>query len=321
MKSALSAIKSVRASKSLGIFADFYTLKDSLIYASDGRMSCAARCPAVAGLDCLVPGDEFERLVARLDGDIAITRGDSSITLSAGRMRGTIKTRPTSDMAMVVPEHPWQPPPEGLVPAMRRARPFVAEVSSQSFRTCLALSQGRIYGIQDNNVGIIEAACPGLAPPTDLLLPYWAADFVIWAEGTLMGVVLQENYCAFQWDGLWLRSSLVAGALPASVGTLLARVSDAQPLAITPTWRAAYAAVAGLSDEAVTIEAGRILGGGGHSEVVHETDALDLAQPVKFTPRYLTPVIDAATAWNPGLYPAPVQFVGEGCKGLVMGRR
>src|ERR1700734_431975 len=255
LRTAIDAIKPARAVRDFGVFANDYIWKDDRFYASDGRMSASMPCPKT-GLDCMLPGDELEALISRLGEDLTVTHNDEqSVTIRSGRMRGTLQTRSPDAISMLEPDGTlWTEPPPGLIQAMRLARPFVADVAAQPYATCLCLREGAI--LATTNITLVECACPGLNAPMDKLLPSWAADMVLRCgdgdtspHGLLTGLILQENYCAFLWQsGLWVRSQLATGALPARVVALLAKVAPEQPLAIDRAWRQAYAAVAGISN-------------------------------------------------------------------------
>ena len=327
MRAAIDAIKSVRAARDLGIFADNYIAKDGTIYASDGRMAAAIACSTLDGINRLIPGDELEKLISRLPDDVTLRLNDQSITIASGRMRGTITTRDPADMMMLMPDEEWRVPPPGLINAMKLARPFVADVAAQPFATCLFLRDGAV--LATTNIALIQVECPGLAPDADRLLPAWAADFVLKASGAagdligpLSGLILNDRYAAFRWaGGLWLRTQLVTGAFPAAVGSLLAEVAPTQPLAITAPWRRAYAAVAAISEGVITIEPDRIVGGHRHSRVEHDVEPIDIGEAVRFDPKYLSPVVELAQARNPAAFPRPVSFVAPGVRGLIAGRR
>lgn len=319
MKEAIAKVKGALAAKDFGAAMNYYTFKDDFIYASDGNMTAAT--PYAHGLDRLVPGAELEALLARLPNDVTCMYDDASITMKGGRLRGTIKTQSTVDRVLLVPEHPWNEPPHGLVEAMRRARPFIADVAAQPYATCMCFRKDALFAT--TNMSLVQVQVPGLAPgDLDLLLPSWAVDFVLKAYGTLNGIIFTPNYMAFRWDdGSWLRTKLIEGAFPATVVTLLSNVEPEQPFELGPGWRLAYADVAALSEGIVGVEASRITGGKGHSKVEADVEPTGIEAPVHFNPRFLTAVIDVATHWNPAEFPRPVPFVGPGLRGLVVGRR
>ena len=326
MRAAIDAIKSVRAARDLGIFADNSIAKDGTIYASDGRMAAAIACSTLDGINRLIPGDELEKLISRLPDDVTLRLNDQSITIASGRMRGTIATRDPADMMMLMPDEEWRVPPPGLINAMKLARPFVADVAAQPFATCLCLRDGAV--LATTNITLVQIDAPWLTTnmPTDedgpdLLVPAWAVDFAIKVPHELTGLILNDRYIAFRWGGLWFRSQLVTGAFPKGVRKMLAEVAPTQPLAITAPWRRAYAAVAAISEGVITIEPDRIVGGHRHSRVEHDVEPIDITEAIRFDPKYLSPVVELAQAWNPAAFPRPVPFVAPGVRGLIMGRR
>lgn len=318
-KAPLAAVRSVLAARDFGAYLNWYVLRGGYAFAHDGKMAAGAPCEH--GLDRLVPGTELDDLVARLPDEITLMSDDKSITLKAGRMRGTIQTLPSDSVSVPSPEGEWQKPPPTFVEALRLARPFIAEVAAQAYGTCACLRAGSV--IATTNIALVEVTCPDLDPgATDLCLPSWAVDFILKAKDDLDGIMLLPDYAAFRWSsGLWMRTQLVAGAFPAAITTLLASVEPTQPLAISADWRGAYDLVAGCSEGLITAEPTRILGGRGHSKVEHDVDPIALGEPIHFNPKFLTAVVHIATHWNPAVYPKPIPFVGPDVRGLIVGRR
>lgn len=320
MRDEIAALKEVRAKRDLGIFADSYVLKDGEIYVSDGRYAAVMPCAMTNGLSRIVPGDELEKLLGRLDSDLRFSSDDGSVTLRAGRMHGTIRTSDPIALTMLMVDQPWTDPPPGLIATMRAARPFVADQAAQPYATCVGLKAGRV--IATANVSLIEVTCPDLQINQDMLLPLWAADFCLSADGDLTGVVLAPNYAAFRWStGLWMRTQLVSGAIPQTIDNLLGSIPDQLPVKLDRAWRKAYNNVAEISKDVITIERNRIVGGAGKSRVEHETDDSGVDGAVHFDPKYLNAVVGLADAWDPNAYPRPVPFRGPGAKGLIVGKR
>jgi hypothetical protein len=316
----LQAVSKIRAALSArdvnNAHLNSYLFHENRIYATDTRIT--ASVPYKHGLERLVPGAELEALLARLPPDFKLTSDDDSISLRAGRLHGTIRTLPPEIAHMALPGDEWSDPPATLVDALKRARPFVAENAAQPYSTCACLRTGCI--LATTNVALAEVECPGLQTDSDILLPYWTVDFIIKAAGALKKIILQAHYAAFMWDdGLWLRTQLIIGAFPDLVKTLLGEQHET-PITISDDWRAAYRTVTELSENIITVQRDKIIGGKGHSRVEYEVDPIEMVEPVHFRPDFLLPVITLATAWNPGAYPKPVPFVGPGIRGLIVGR-
>lgn len=322
MKEAINKIKGARASKDFGNYANYFLLTNGTIRCYDGCMSASAICKEIDGIKRLVPGDEIEKLIGRLDGAISITEDERSITIKAGRMRGRIQTLEPDQVLIPAPEAEFKTPPPTLVDAMRTARPFIADVAAQPWGTALCVRYEAVMAT--NNISLIEVAVPGLVTDqeSDILLPFASVDFVLKVDSYLTGVIWEQNYAAFLWaDGTWMRTQLIGGNFPPNIVNLLTQVQPQQPLKLTPDWRAAYRAVAEISENIVTFEAARIIGGAGKSSVDHVVDDIGLSKPVYFNPKFATPVVAAATAWDLEAFPKPIPFVADGVRGLLVGRQ
>lgn len=323
MKDAIDAIKAVRAKRDLGIFASSYAFRNGELYVSDGRYAAGIPAPLIVGLDRLVPGDEIERLIARLGAEPKMESDDKSVTFRSGRMHGRIETSdPSVVTAMVVEESAWGPAPPNLLSAMKLARPFVADQAAQAYATCLCLRAGCV--LATTNVSLIEVACLGLTTDQDMLLSAWAADFVLGADGDLTGISFTANYAAFRWStGLWMRTQLVSGAMPTTFDKVLASIPEHPPVKIDPAWRKACEAVLGISEGVITIEPTRIVGGHGRSRVEHETEPCGVTGAVRFNPAFLAAVLGCADRWDTDAYAAgrPIGFRGPGVRGMIAGRR
>ena len=320
LRTILDAVRAARASRDFGIAANCYVWSGGRVYAQDGRIAASVPCPLIESFEAVVPGDELDALIARLPDEISVSAdGEKRVLIKAGRLRGSIEVRPVSDVTVLNPNHEWQDAPQGFVAAIRLARPFVSEVAAHAWATAICLRSDMI--LATNNISLIQVAVIGLAPEGDILLPAQAADFIIKAKGELVKTILNQSYAAFLWnDGLTLMTKLIDGKFSDAVGHLLGAIETNQPVVLTAEWKKSYADVAALSENIISIERERISGGTEHSKVEYATMS-ELKEPVHLNPKYATPVIEAASAWNPMVFPKPIPFVGEGFKGLLVGRR
>lgn len=328
MKSTIARIKTVLATKDFGAHLNHYLFEPGLILASDGRMVAAVQTDLK--INCLVPGPELEAILNRFPEDVALTLGPAppiidpstkpvpqKLEIKAGRLRGVIETLPIDSVEFYRPRHPWQSPPKGLLEALRRARPFIAEQAVQSWALTAALSKG--YVTSTNNICIIRVDCEELSPKQEVLLPASAIDFILRAGDDLDGVIFEPDYAGFRWaSGLWFRTKLMDGQFPPTIAKILAEPERAVTK-IDPPWLKEYSAVADLSENIISISRTRIVGGYGKAvvEAGIETDI----DEVHFNPKFLTAVLAAAEFWQPSVYPAPVPFRGAGFSGVVLGRR
>jgi hypothetical protein len=320
MRSAIAKVKSILVANDFGERFDYFLLSDEQMLVTNGRMSAGTPCRH--GISRLVPGLELDALASRLDGEVSVTTDEGSITLRAGRLRGTVKTLPPEDASIVYPDRPWLEPPPSLMSALRLARPFVAEATAVPWSTCVCLRRDSI--LATTTISLTRVDAPGLTPPgdCDLLVPWWAVDFAIGMAQDPDGVIMTPDYVALRWpDGTWLRTQLITGSFPPIVASMLVSVSDSQPVKISDEWRAAYLKIAEISRDVMEIGPGRIVGGLGRGHAELFIDLPGLTASAYFNPQYLTPALAVATSWDPGAYPNPVAFAGPGVRGLVAGRR
>jgi hypothetical protein len=315
LKATIARIKTVLATKDFGAHLNHYLFEPNLILASDGRMTAAVETPLQ--INCLVPGPELEAILNRFPEDVAMAMDGDKLTIKAGRLRGAIATLPIDSVQFYRPRHSWNPPPKGLLSALRTARPFIAEAAVQPWALTAALSTG--YVTATNNICIIRVECQELSPTQEILLPAAAIDFILKSGDDLDGVIFEPDYAGFRWaSGLWFRTQLMEGTFPPTIAKILAEPERAITK-IDPPWLKEYAAVADLSENIISISRTRIVGGYGKAvvEAAIETDI----DEVHFNPKFLSPVLAAAEFWQPSVYPAPVPFRGVGFSGVVLGRR
>lgn len=317
MREVIDRIKGARASKDMGAFLSHYLLSDGEMVTTDGKIS--AGCPSPYNISALVPGPELERLVGRLEEDITIQQDDNTIKLRAGRMHGTIQTLPPDTVLFPRPTGNWIDPPSGLVEAFRKVRPFIADQAVHQWGLCACLRTGCVMAT--NNISLVRAECDGLETAADILIPSWAIDFVLSAKAALTKVDFNDNNASFLWDdGLWLRTQLVVDGFPSNAAKLLEERAPTT-IAIPKEWRKAYTAVSAISENIVTIQPDKIIGGMGKSIVEHETPMPGLEQETHFNPKFLDNVMAIAESWEPSRYPAPVPFRAPGLYGLIVGRK
>lgn len=293
----------------------YYLVKDRYIHASDGRMTAAAPFPSDMWGEFLVPGEEFELLLERLPGEPEIIVEPSRIKMRSGRMRGTIETLPVAEAHYAGPELEWANPPEGLLQAFRRIRPFISDNAVHYWALCAALGDGVM--LATNNVSLVEVSCPGLKG-RDSLLPLWAVDYVLARTEPLTGWQIADSYAAFRWeDGSWMRTQLVSATFPEEANALLARMAP-PTWEVPDEWREAYFAVAGALEEIIEIDATAMRGKKGKAAIEHE-----VASPCvrsRWNPKFLDAVVRCAARFQLDAYPAAASFEGNGIRGLIVGR-
>jgi hypothetical protein len=318
MKQALKWIHDAMSVKSFGM--NFYCVDNGIIKATNTNLTAGHPWPE--GQQFLVPGMEFEKVLARMPEEVSITINDGSITIKSGRFRGAIQMLPMTDWNFPGVDAEWLPMPAGLPGILKALRPFISDNTGQQWAMCIALQQGWCYAT--NNVALGGAPCPELGD-VQAMLPVWAVDFIIDREEGLDAWAWTDHYVAFRWrNGAWMRSQLVVGEFPSKAAALVRSAMDEQPTQkIEPDFRSAFLEIAGLAEDTILVYAGRIESTFGKAVISGEAECeVPQGEPASiWGAKYLAPIMDGATYWSPGAWPKPAVFKGPVVSGYVVGRR
>lgn len=316
----------------------FY-IHDGYIHANNGRMVAAHPFPGYDGPSVLVPATPFATVLKnRPDGECRweaegdVTAGTGKLVLRRGRFRSAVKTLPASEWVMPIYSPDVEPLPDALVQALPKVMPFCSENATRPWATCIGVLSGDLYAT--NNVVLARAAA-GLTVP-DFLLPRWAAEFIL---GRLDGCIGWEvmvdgsqRYVAFLWaNGGWMRSTLLLEAFP-NIGPMFLG-HDEPEVPITREWRTALTRVGKMLKQSSRNDEDRhvvyltptgVLGRM-TSQILEVEDGLGTPVPegqehTVWDLRFLAPVAELATVWNPLAWPKPAFWRGDGVEGIVLGR-
>jgi predicted NUDIX family NTP pyrophosphohydrolase len=357
MREIIKWVSEALAAKDIGPAMTHYSVAGGLIRASNGKITAAHPWPDDA--EFLVSGMEFEKVLARMEGDEptvtvneATEKTKGSVTIRSGRFHATIDTLPVDSWLYPgVDDASWLSIPKGFVDVLRSLRAFISDNPAQAWAGCVALEDGNCYAT--NNIAVAGCACA--VGGVQALLPAYAVDFLLRRVEGLESWAWSENYVAFKWStGAWVRSQLVIGKFPERAASLVREAYDAQPTQeITDEFRAAFADVAGLAEDTIHIYGDRMESKFKRSVVVApcecevpldkeiEVPILDKnGKPVldeMYEPKtkrkvvpvdcsiwgaaFLAPVISQATHWQPSLWPKPAPFRGENVAGFIVGRK
>jgi hypothetical protein len=321
MKQSLKWITDAISTKDITHGMSHYKIAERQIRATNGRLIAAHPWPADGSF--VVPGDEFEKLVGRMPEEPTIKINDNSITVRAGRYHGTINTlAPEAWIQPGVDEAEWKKLPPRLLLVLRALRPFVSDNAMQPWADCIALENNWSYAT--NNIALAGAPCPGLGKIM-ALLPSWAVDFILTREEGITDWAWTANYVAFRWqNNAWLRSTLVIGQFPERAAELVRSSLDEKPSQeISDDFRKAFNSVAHMAEDTIELYADKIVARFKQAEVIAEIECEvpDGCKCSIWGATYLVPAINAATHWQPSLWPKPVPFKGDMVSGYVVGRR
>lgn len=323
MKSTLRWISDALAVKEIGPAMTHYAIINGTIQATTGLITAAHPWP-YTDEEFLVSGVEFERILARMEGDEPTLKvlSEDQIRVRSGRFHGTIYTLPVKDwMYPGVDGAHWLPLPEGLIAVLQTLRAFISDNPAQAWAGCVALEHGNAYST--NNIAVAGLACP--VGDIEALLPSTAIDFIMKRLDDLESWAWTDSYVAFRWStGAWMRAQLVIGKFPEKAALLVREAYDSKPSQkITEEFRTAFNDVAELAEDTVKIYANRIESKFKRS-VIEATVKCEVPEGKEYSiwgARFLLPVIAQASRWSPSTWPKPTPFKGPHCAGFVIGRR
>lgn len=327
MRDALKWMRGALSSRGLNTEHTLYKLADSEIKATNGKL--IAGHPCLTGVDFLVPGDEFEKVIVRLPGDItlkAVKKDDKpiAIRLRSGAFSGTVNTMPLENWSFPgVDEAVWHPIPQKLCDVLQELRPFISDEGAHIWATCVAIENGWAYAT--NNVAIAGARLAGTENMM-AMLPAWAVDFVLARREGLVEWAWADNYVAFRWDNdAWMRSVLVVGKFTEKAATMVRSAFEAKTTTkITQEFRDVLLDLCEMAEKTVLLYKDCIIARYKEAEV---TASITCEVPVPessdhsiWKAKFLLPVIEVAESWSPDAWPNPAPFKGKSISGFIIGR-
>jgi hypothetical protein len=332
-------VAEARPDKDLGPAMTHYMVGGGQIRATNGKITASYPWPDDAQF--LVSGIEFEKVLARMEGDeptIAVDYEKNAVTIRSGRFNATIDTLPHDTWNYPgVDDAEWLDVPDNFLDVLKALRAFISDNPAQAWAGCIALENGNCYST--NNIAVAGCACD--IGDVQALLPSYAVDFLLRRTEGLESWAWTDNYVAFKWNtGAWVRSQLVIGRFPERAASLVREAYDCQPTQeITDEFRDAFGHVAGLAEDTIRIYADHMEAKFKRSVVVApcecevpggEVQQWDNTKQKNVTAsgecsiwgaQFLAPVISQATHWSPSTWPKPSPFKGNSVAGFVVGRK
>lgn len=263
------------------------------------------------------PGVDLETALSRMKNDLSVELDSGILTLRSGRLRATvpcvvIEPPPLYDHSQIE----WAPLPSAFLPAIETACPFLIGVQ-QGWSSAIRLMDGRLTSI--NNRCGIDIAIPGLVCLPSLLTKE-CAEFLL-SQAAPAQYAYKENAFLFQWDdGHIIQFQLIDQKMPEKIDQIFASAGQLAPTEITADWRAAYEDAAAITESVIELRPDSIRVGRGSSKVIVELGTPLPDGHVSFwETKILTPMLTAATHWNPAAYPEKALFKGPGLYGIVLG--
>ena len=321
MRQEINWLNDAIANKDIVREMSHYCVQGKEIRATDGRLTAGYPWPQEG--DFLVPGAELEKVLRRLPGEPTLKVKDGEVTISAGRLRGTIKTLPSTNWAYPgIEKGKWAPFPMDLLDLMVELRPFISDNAAQQWAMCTALQDGWAYAT--NNVAVAgapHAALKGL----QMLVPFWTVDFLHSRREGLKEWCATDHYVGFRWDnGAWMRSQLIVASFQEKAASMVQEAHKLKPTQeVAEEFKEAFDNVLNLTDDLVRVHKDKISGGFG-STVVEQITECEVPEGSEFSQwgaKFLAPVIANATHWQPSLWPKPTPWKGKRLAGWIAGRK
>lgn len=319
MKDAIAWIKEGLSTKSIMPAHRFYLVKDGMIYATDGRMTCGHPFPYDKTF--CAGGAELDKLVSRMSGAISIELGEDDVTVKAGRLRGKIKTIDPKDWPYETVNEERSPVPPDLMKGLRLLRPFISDNATRPWALCVRAVNDTLYAT--NNV--TAAAIPGIElDDIDVLIPNWAIDFVLAREGVTHWSH-DKAHVGFHWsNGAWMSTRLIDGTgFPETIEDVINKAGYATHK-LTDDWKDAFNEITSLIDGQIVLREDKMVGRSKSEAMDVEVEAFSVVPKdgeSGWSVEYLSSVVACASHFNPDTYPAPSPFRGDGIIGVIIGRR
>ena len=299
-----------------------YIFNEGVMYAQSPALVAAYPVAHIMGTFGLA-ADDLEGAIGRMPTEPAVSAGDGTLILSAGRLRSTIQLfaaeMPEEAREQAATNEPWAECPVGLWPALALAQPFVS--ADGSWQRCVCLLDGRLLAM--NNAAGIEVKCDDLhlsapqAPLIDDAVEYLAKlpPPAEWRE--------ERAALSFRWpSGAWVRARLAAVEYSVAImDRIFEGIGNGAAVPLTQEWRDALDDIRALAADgkSATVDLGPsgIVGRSAHGEHVAQF-ATGCERETRWAMRALLPVFGAAKQWCPDAHGA-ASFSGDGLRGAVVG--
>lgn len=332
LHAAVKKVKGALSSKDYISSLTHYHLKQGKIFAANGALVASA--PVDEALEHVVPADELEKALNIFGEDAEYIWSAETLLVKKSRKRMTVRLLAPEQVDLIEPVAELHKVPKRFISGMRSVRPFISDDATRPWALTAWLHRNQ-YGSHvwtaTNNMTVAEADAESsddkLAQTIDCQIPNFAVDYVLARQEAVIGFGCTENKATFAFDdGSQITTQLFSVKMPEQVSKMVADCYDAptqyQPL--NSDWCDAYKTVVQISPEEIVFKPNLMSAGKKQAtmEVEIETQRpRDITKPDSYwNPKFLTPVVDAATKIDFGNYPNACKFYGDGVRGLMAGK-
>jgi hypothetical protein len=315
-------LKEALSSKDILAANTHYLVRNGYIHAKNGRM--AAAMPVDCDLEFAVPGEAFEKTLARAPGEVSLSLADGpngvpALTVRSGRFRATLGLLDVAHWHVEEPASAFRPIPPELFAAFDALLPFISDNALHPWASSITLSATTAYATNNTVLACFPCTNPH---GVSVLVPLWAVEFVVSRGKELAEWTVNDNHIAFRWsNGAWMRSQLMEGSLPDAAITMLSTAEPAEYV-LTGAWKDAVLRVAELADGEVYLLENLVRTRGQGLAV--EEELADTPVPASsesscWRPGVLQLVAEHATHFDPSNWPRPCSFSNGDLFGVAAG--
>ena len=309
-----------------------FHLKDGEVLATDGAMT--ASCPIDESLEHVVPAEEILKAMEILGRDAIYTWSDDTLVIKKGRRKITIRLLQSDQVDFIQSVTTKIPVPEDFIARLKLIVPFISEDASRPWALTAwlhTLANGKPVWTATNNICVCEVDATKEDPTSlrniDCQIPNFAIDYVVKRNKGLTHIGVAENRVTFFFDdGSKMTSQLFVVKMPEQVSRILDQQGDMQQDAfpLSGEWMDAYMSVTELKPDIIMLSGEKMTATKRQATMEAELGTCvprDQKQSSSvWSPKFLTPVIQAATHIDFANYPGAASFRGDGLRGVIVGK-
>lgn len=206
MKAVLDRVRGAVAKKNLLPILTSFCVQDGTIQGSNGFVTVGALCPEL-DIDFAVQADKFIKAIDACPDEPTLRLLDSGqLSISSGRFRARLPTRPTADYPQVTRLSGHADVPQELRQALQDIRPFIGTDAFRAWSHGVLVKDGYMWAT--NNVVLVRRPFTYNGPAA--VWPAALVDELLRVKQTPASYVHTATHAEFLYtDGSWLVGSLI----------------------------------------------------------------------------------------------------------------